>query len=164
ALDHCLKPPAQSQPPSCIQFEKQFGQILGKDMLHGRKVVPGPKCAECVNSTSSCKCEMKWTNYDSFVNLCESTQVDGSHGKVYYLDMIRNPGSTRDGQALAEKTVGGLYQNCYAASCDIPIIQEMATRKWYKNDGSLDVGSVMVRTLGQPFGVEVNEGSGGLPW
>ena len=49
---------------------------------------------------------MQWSNYDNFVNLCESTQVvapsiaiaqltcvfgmlipkDGSHGRVYYLD------------------------------------------------------------------------------
>ncbi|CAE7512411.1 unnamed protein product, partial [Symbiodinium natans] len=152
ALDHCLKPPAQSQPPSCIQFEKQFGDILGKDVLHGRKVQPGPHCTECVNSSDSCSCEMLWSGYDNFVNLCESTQVDGVHGRVYYLDMIRNPGSTRHGTALAEKIVGGLYQNCYANSCEIPIIQQMATRNWYKNDPSLDLGSVTVRRLDQPFG------------
>ncbi|CAE7498536.1 unnamed protein product, partial [Symbiodinium sp. KB8] len=164
ALDHCLKPPAQSQPPSCIQFEKQFGDILGKDVLHGRKVAPGPHCSACVNSSESCSCQMQWSNYDNFVNLCESTQVDGSHGRVYYLDMIRNPGSTREGTALAEKTVAGLYQNCYASSCEIPIIQQMATRNWYKNDPYLDLGSVTVRKLDQPFGEAEAVAAGGLLW
>jgi len=163
ALNHCLKPPAQSQPLSCIQFEKQFAQILGKDELHGRKVVPGPNCAICVNSTETCTCQMQWTNYENFVNLCKSTQVDGYHGEVYYLDMKRNPGSTREGLRLAEKTVAGLYQRCYASSCEIPIIQEMATRNWYKNDKSLDVGSVTVRKLDQPYGFKPEIG-GGMAW
>ncbi|CAL1168902.1 unnamed protein product, partial [Cladocopium goreaui] len=159
ALNHCLKPPAQSQPLSCIQFEKQFTQILGKDVLHGRKVVEGPNCETCVNSTKTCTCQMKWTNYENFVNLCETTQVDGYHGQVYYLDMKRNPGSTREGLRLAEKTVAGLQQKCYASSCEIPIIQEMETRNWYKNDKSLDIGSVTVRKLDQPYGFEASIGS-----
>lgn len=165
ALDHCLKPPAQSQPLSCIQFEKQFEQILGKDLMHGRVVTPGPNCGPCVsNSTTTCTCEMKWSNYENFENLCKSTQVDGFHGQVYYLDMIRNPGSTREGLHLAEKTVGGLYQRCYASSCEIPIIQEMATRNWYKTDKSLDVGSVTVRKVDQPFGFVPNVGGSSFAW
>eukprot|EP00913_Durusdinium_trenchii_P012963 g12172.t1 len=40
ALDHCLKPPAQSQPLSCIQFEKQFEQILGKDDVRPSARIP----------------------------------------------------------------------------------------------------------------------------
>ncbi|CAK9066783.1 unnamed protein product [Durusdinium trenchii] len=82
----------------------------------------------------------------------------------YYVDMIRNPGSTREGLHLAEKTVGGLYQRCYASSCEIPIIQEMATRNWYKTDKSLDVGSVTVRKVDQPFGFVPNVGGSSFAW
>jgi len=166
ALGHCLKPPAQSQPASCIQFEQQFDQILGKDVLHGRTKVLPPSCQTCINSTTPCDCEVQWGNIDGFKNLCEETQVDGSYGKVYYLDLTRNPGSTRVGTRLAQKTVIGMYQNCYATSCDIPIIQQMATRNWYKSDPALAVGSISVRPLGEPFlAKQLASGSSGpFPW
>eukprot|EP00913_Durusdinium_trenchii_P034225 g32030.t1 len=59
--------------------------------------------------------------------------------------MIRNPGSTREGLHLAEKT-------------------EMATRNWYKTDKSLDVGSVTVRKVDQPFGFVPNVGGSSFAW
>ncbi|CAE7693325.1 unnamed protein product, partial [Symbiodinium pilosum] len=60
--------------------------------------------------------------------------------------------------------VAGLYMNCYAGSCEIPIIQQMATRNWYKNDPFLDLGSVTVRKLDEPFGPSHFLEAGALPW
>ena len=37
------------------------------------------------------------------------------------------------------------------AGCEIPIIQQMATRNWYKNDPYLDLGSVTVRLAASSF-------------
>jgi len=108
---------------------------------------------------------MKWENTGVFKNLCEATEVDGTFGKVYWLDMTRNPGSTRTGRKLAQKTVVGRYQNCYATSCDMSQLQSMATRNWYKDDPDLAVASVSIRLLGDPYGSSaVDSGGGGLPW
>eukprot|EP00930_Biecheleria_cincta_P069609 TRINITY_DN57327_c0_g1_i1.p1 TRINITY_DN57327_c0_g1~~TRINITY_DN57327_c0_g1_i1.p1 ORF type:complete len:801 (-),score=142.39 TRINITY_DN57327_c0_g1_i1:264-2666(-) len=165
ALQHCLKPPAESQPASCDEFEQTFRRELGKDVMQGRQKDEPPKCDECLKGTQPCSCELKWTNIDGFKNLCESTQVGGSYGKVYYLDMTRNPGSTRTGQSLAEKTVISSFQNCYASSCETNMLQESATRNWYKNEEHLAVASVSLRELGTPYtatpATDKESGSGG---
>jgi len=161
ALGHCLKPPSQNQPTSCTAFEITFDNLLGGDSMYQRTKAEPDSCKTCINSTVQCQCETEWSNTGDFENLCKSTEVDGTFGNVYWLDMMRNPGSTRTGRRLAQKTVVGLFQNCYATSCDISELQSMATRNWYKDDPDLAVASVSIRRLGDPYGVAAADGGGG---
>lgn len=100
-----------------------------------------------------------WENASGFAELCANTSVeDGAvHGQVLEMDLIRNPGVSREGPETAQKTIRGLYQRCYATSCSVPLLQEMTLRNWYKTDASLDAGIVVWREpdVAAPWDVRV---------
>mmetsp|Transcript_128368 Transcript_128368/g.411422 ORF Transcript_128368/g.411422 Transcript_128368/m.411422 type:complete len:754 (+) Transcript_128368:137-2398(+) len=148
-LNQCLEPVWMSQPKSCDSFKVAFEQRLGKDEMYGRTKYSSD-CANCVspNVSRSCECTISWTNTSSFQELCRNTSVDGVHGQVLELDLIRNPGSSSVGTDACEKKVRGIFQNCYATSCDIPLLEETHTRVWYSTDPTLSFGKVTIRPAG----------------
>jgi len=147
-LEQCLMPPGFSQPASCNNFTQVFAAATGRDKMYGRSN-QSADCKSCVNSSQKCTCSIMWRNDTDFKDLCTGTSVDGVHGQLMVMDLTRNPGSTRPGPALVEKTVRSLFQNCYATSCQIPLLQEMALRNWYKTDRSLAAGVVTLRYPGK---------------
>lgn len=82
------------------------------------------------------------------MDLCENTSVDGVQGEVWQLDLTRNPGSARAGKDVSEKKVSGIYRNCYATSCDIPLLKEREERLWHSADATLSIGEVSIRPVG----------------
>jgi len=140
----CLQPIDREQPASCTAFEDLFKQVQGEDIMYGR-AKSSTNCEACANSNQSCSCTVKWANASAFEQLCMSTAVDGVHGQVLEMDKVRNPGSVRPGGRFAEKTVRGLFQNCYATSCSVKLLQEMALRSWYNDDPNLAEGLVALR-------------------
>jgi len=153
-LGMCLMPPRRSQDGACNRFTEAFAAALGqKDSLYGR-TEDNSNCKECVKSAKGCSCTIAWRNDTRFKELCLKTSVDGPNGKVtgqvMVMDLTRNPGSLRTGPAFAEKNVRSVFQNCYAASCKVPLEQEMLLRNWYKTDTSLAGGLVQLRDPSQP--------------
>jgi hypothetical protein len=102
-------------------------------------------CNKCQVAETQCSCEFTWKNDSAFTDLCENTFVDGTYGRVIMLDATRNPGLTRNGSLQAEKFVKSLGQNCYAASCEVELLQMMAQRRWYSTDSSLVDGVIDLR-------------------
>mmetsp|Transcript_12056 Transcript_12056/g.34461 ORF Transcript_12056/g.34461 Transcript_12056/m.34461 type:complete len:730 (+) Transcript_12056:31-2220(+) len=164
-LSLCFEPHGHAQPESCIAFRDKFDNLLGSDPLLGRTKFSND-CADCVapNNTKSCTCRIKWRNTSRFRDLCTNTTVGDVQGAVYELDLTRNPGSTVDGASSSEKGVRGIFMNCYATSCDIPLLEETQTRMWYSTDPSVSFGQVTAREADEGDGDhEIHtEGSGPL--
>mmetsp|Transcript_73927 Transcript_73927/g.186297 ORF Transcript_73927/g.186297 Transcript_73927/m.186297 type:complete len:763 (+) Transcript_73927:37-2325(+) len=160
-LGLCLLPPGVRQPESCTKFMTEWQLTLGEDKMRGRTKEDVGNCERCYTLNESCSCNFGWSNTSEFKSLCENTLVNGTRGQVLQLDLTRNPGSHRLGPGLAEKTVTGLKQNCYAETCDLQLLQESATRNWYKSDPDLNVGVV---TLSPPHAGGNNDWSTPYVW
>lgn len=146
-LQKCFDPVDKQQPASCDNFRLAFNKELEGDPMYGR-TKSSADCAECIGSDDACTCHVRWENQTDFQELCENTTVDGVSGKVWQLDLTRNPHSTRKGKEVAQKQVIGLYRNCYATSCNMELLQETERRMWHSSDSSLSVGKVYLRLPG----------------
>jgi len=142
-LGRCLAPPFETQPPSCLSFTAAFTQRLGNDTLRGR-VRNDNECVDCSNSLSSCACEVDWGNQSAFEAMC-AQPVNGVAGRVLDVDLTRNPGSSFTGVDQSEKTIRAMSQDCYATTCNVKLLEEMALRSWYSNYGDLAKGKATLR-------------------
>lgn len=142
----CLLPPGEEQPPSCRHFGAEFARVLSQ--VKENRTSDIVKCDPCQNSDTACVCEVNWFGDDQFRDLCTTTPVDGVKGAVYYVDGTRNFGSLRTGPGLAEKTIKGLEQKCFATSCDVGILEREQLRLWYASDPQLASGFITLRCTG----------------
>lgn len=145
-LGACLAPPGKEQPDSCKKFDAFMQRKLAADPMYGRNST-GEHCARCLNSDEACACAFKWSNTTAFNRMCEETVVDGVRGRVLAVDLTRNPGSSRPGPGLSEKTLLASRVRCHAETCSVPLLQDVATRHWYSTDPDLSAGLVSLRPL-----------------
>lgn len=143
-LGRCLTPHGHAQPKSCSDFNEAMKQKLAPDPMYGQESSDA-HCNQCYILNEPCTCDFHWRNTTSFKEMCEQTNISGVHGQVLRLDLTRNPGSSRTGPGLAEKMVIGSRMKCYATSCSIPLLQEVATRNWYRSEPELNIGLVTLR-------------------
>jgi len=144
-LGYCLAPPFQTQPASCLNFTSGFSQRLGDDPMQGRTRNESA-CVACSNSPSACDCEVEWHNTDVFEQLC-AEPINGVSGQVLVMDLTRNPGSMHSSNALSEKTIRAITQECYATSCNTNLLEKMALKSWYSKYGDLAEGKVVLRPI-----------------
>jgi hypothetical protein len=145
AADHglCLAPPLTKQPESCLAFTLAFEQKIKTNKLYGR-IRDESACVQCSNSSGACDCTVKWSNTSAFEKLC-SEPINGTTGHVLDMDLTRNPSSLHTDTVMAQKTIRSMTQECYATTCNVAYLEEMALGGWYSKYGNLAEGKVTLR-------------------
>jgi hypothetical protein len=142
----CLAPPLTKQPASCLDFTAAFAKKISSDKMYGR-IRDESGCRICSNSSGACACEIKWSNTTAFEQLCH-IPINGTSGQVLDMDLTRNPSSVHTDAVMAQKTIRSITQECYATTCNIAYLQEMALGGWYSRYGNLAEGKVTLRPVG----------------
>lgn len=101
-------------------------------------------------------CSVTWNNTANFTKLCHDTFVDGMnrpvHGRVFEMNVTRNPGSKHSGPTNAMKSVSTRFQRCFAQTCRVELMEEQYLRDWYRHDPYVITGEVKMRSLHGPNG------------
>lgn len=103
-------------------------------------------CHVCAGSDENCNCEVRWTDTDEYIKACEE-EIHGVGGKVFAMDVWRNPDSDHKTVDLAEHKVKSLTLECYATTCNIPFIEKLAERSWYSKYETLAEARVSLHPL-----------------